>query len=877
MKSYFFSFLFAIVASVGTMFADGTKIGDLYYNLKEDKTAEVTYMLKWDVNNYKGLTTANIPASVTYSGITYSVTSIGGGAFSHCSSLTSVTIPNSVTSIGNNAFYGCGLATPIYNAHVFAYAPKSISGSYAIPKGIKSIAGGAFRDCETLISVTIPNSVTSIGDCAFCACGWLTSVTIPNSVTSIGDYAFTGCGSLTSVTFGNSVTSIGKRVFDGCSSLTSIVWNATNYPDSSDDAAPFYEYYAQDKDFRPQITSFRFGKEVKHIPANLCCGMTNLKSLTIPNSVTSIGTGAFYGCGMATPIYNAHVFAYAPKSISGSYAIPSGIKTIAGGAFAHCENLKSVTIPNSVTSIGDYAFEGCSSLKSITIPNSVTSIGESAFEECSSLTSVTIPNSVTSIGDWAFHYHCSSLPVIDNIRYADSYLVEAVDKTLSAHTIRNGTKWIGALAFSSCYNLTSIDIPNSVTSIGERAFRDCSGLTSVTIPNSVTKIGENAFPQGTKLIFELKYRANLMSNNKTHGAVDIQHKSAINIIATAQPKYGYSFVKWSDGNEENPRRIILTQDTTIYAEFGISRFGSCGEGEKLNWKYDKDTRTLSISGNGQLTENIHFGLEAMKEMETLVIQDGIMSIGDNAFYEAGMLRTVYVPKEAPHLGQNVFPKSASIYMPCDAKTRGYQNPRHGWSSYDVRYEPLTYKVIGKSSDTNAGYVKTPEHICDPLQVTAKSYEGYHFVKWSDGETRNPRQMTSLKCDTTFMAEFEISRSGECGYRNQLHWEYDKGTKTLTISGQGALTENMFFGLEALQEMEQLIIGDGVCVIGLAFRGCSTLKSITNHSLVPQQMLDGAFDSSVYSSAILYLPKKAKGDYKKTDGWKNFKKVKTIKE
>ena len=153
MKQKLFTLLLAVAASVGTMFADGTKIGDLYYNLNAtNKTAEVTYKsyANYRYNEGWNITTANIPASVTYSGTTYSVTSIGEHAFYKCSSLTSVTIPNSVTSIG----------------------------------------GGAFEDCSSLTSVTIPNSVTSIGDEAFLGCISLTSVTIGNSVTSIGELAF---------------------------------------------------------------------------------------------------------------------------------------------------------------------------------------------------------------------------------------------------------------------------------------------------------------------------------------------------------------------------------------------------------------------------------------------------------------------------------------------------------------------------------------------------------------------------------------------------------------------------------------------------------------------------------------------------------------
>ena len=160
-------------------------------------------------------------------------------------------------------------------------------------------------------------------------------------------------------------------------------------------------------------------------------GCSGLTSITIPNSVTSIGSSAFEGCSGLT-----------------SVTIPNSVTSIGSSAFSRLLWPTSITIPNSVTSIGSSAFSGCSGLTSVTIPNSVTSIGDYAFSGCSGLTSVTIPNSVTSIGNYAF-YNCSGL--------------------------------------------TSVTIGNSVTSIGDEAFWGCSGLTSVTIPNSVTSIGGNAF------------------------------------------------------------------------------------------------------------------------------------------------------------------------------------------------------------------------------------------------------------------------------------------------------------------------------------------------------------------------------------------------
>ena len=172
--------------------------------------------------------------------------------------------------------------------------------------------------------------------------------------------------------------------------------------------------------------------------------------------------------------------------------IGSGCKEIGEDAFGLCASLNSVKIGDGCTTIGSSAFSSSTALTSVTIGNSVTSIGSQAFWCCSSLTSVTIGNSVTSIGDWAFE-GCSSLPVENNLRYADTYLVKAIDRTLSTYSIKEGTKWIGDGAFDSCRSLTSITIPNSVTSIGQYAFEGCKTLTSVTIPNSITSIGEGAF------------------------------------------------------------------------------------------------------------------------------------------------------------------------------------------------------------------------------------------------------------------------------------------------------------------------------------------------------------------------------------------------
>ena len=209
---------------------------------------------------------------------------------------------------------------------------------------------------------------------------------------------------------------------------------------------------------------------------------SSLTSITIPNSVTSIGNYAFSVSGLTSitiPESVTYIGGYAFEYCSRltSIEIPNSFTGIVYGMFSNCSRLTSADIPNSVIYIGDYAFEGCTGLTSITIPNGVSTISDHAFERCTGLTTIDIPNSVTDIGKYAFN-GCTGLTSI---------------------TISNGVSTISDHAFLNCTGLTSITIPNSVTSIAYCTFENCTGLTSITIPNSVTSIGSNAFEGCTAL------------------------------------------------------------------------------------------------------------------------------------------------------------------------------------------------------------------------------------------------------------------------------------------------------------------------------------------------------------------------------------------
>ena len=411
MKQKLLTLLMAFIPMV--MMAYDAKENGIYFNVvKNAKVATVTN------SGIEGCYSGDvvIPSTIVFEGVTCNVTSIGDYAFGCCYDLTSVIIPEGVTSIGKGAFNSC-------------YGLMSVT----IPEGVTSIGEDAFGYCYGLTSVTIPSSVTSIGNVAFEGCSSLMSVTIPEGVTSIGDFAFDGTG-LTSVIIPSSVTSIGEGPFEGCSDMTSItVDNDNSAFDSRDNCNAIIE--TTTNTLIQGCSTTVIPNTVTSIGNSAFYGCFNLKNVTIPSSVTNIARGAFSRC-----IYLTSIIVDEGNQIYDSRSDCNAIIETATNILI--KGCNASFIPSSVTSIGIGAFSGCFNLTDVTIPEGVTSIGDYAFEYCPNLSSVTIPSSVSSIGDYAFF---------------DSYLTEV---SCNATTIPS----TGCETFDSNIGSATLIVPDAALS-----------------------------------------------------------------------------------------------------------------------------------------------------------------------------------------------------------------------------------------------------------------------------------------------------------------------------------------------------------------------------------------------------------------------------
>ncbi len=385
----------------------------------------------------------------------------------------------------------------------------------------------------------------------------------------------------------------------------------------------------------------------------------NLRSVKIPNGVTSIGNSAFSYCGRLTNIkipssvtsIGSYAFSGCSSLTSIAFGKNSQLTSIGNQAFRDCSSLTSIEIPSGVTSIGSYAFYKCSSLTSVTFGENsqLASIGSSAFSDCSSLTSIEIPSSVTSIGKYAF-YKCSSLtsitfgknPQLTSIGFEAFYNCS----NLTSIEIPSSVTKIDAYAFYNCSNLTSIEMPSSVISIGRYAFYECSNLTSINIPSGVTSIGDHAF--------------------------DFIYGSRLTIYCEAESKPS----GWSSDWNNNTRPVVWN-----CIEHGETENG-------IKWGYTKDG-VMTIAGySGASTEVV---------IPETINGHSVTTVAGYAFSGCSSLTSIEIPRGVTSIGYYAFYECyLTIY--CEAKSKP-----SGWdSNWNPDKRPVVWNYGGEHGETENG-------------------------------------------------------------------------------------------------------------------------------------------------------------------------------
>lgn len=647
-----------------------------------------------------------------------SVESIGNLSFLDCTGLTSITIHRRIKSIGFNAFYGCSnLTTVNFNADSctsMGYDSDNNSTYYV------------FGDCN-VSTVNIGNHVKMIPNGGFSGCTNLQSITIPDSVESIGNQSFWGCSGLTSITIPRRVKSIGRHAFYNCSNLATVNFNA----DSCTDMGYSGNYSVYSVFGNCNVSTVNMGSHVKMIPDGGFGGCSSLQSITIPDSVESIGILSFI----------------------------------------NCTSLTSITIPRRIKRIGDYAFYGCRNLAIVNFnADSCTYMGydtntyvKRVFANCG-INAINIGNNVKIIPDCAFE----SLRGVRTIIIPDS------------------VEYIGSAAFYYCDSLESLVIGNSVDSIGITAFCGCTGLTSITAKPAVApRTGFNAFynvPDSIPVYISCEsaasYAAHWSNFNNFVGVIDatvsvssidvtmgtasvVTQPTCAEPTATivATPNTGYLFAHWSDGDTANPRMLIVDRDTLLTAYFALVS-------DTITYH---DTTVVHDTIFIHDTTIVHDTTYVDNYVyDTIIVHDTVYV---NIYVHDTMIVNNYIHDTVVinnYIYDTAFVHDTTIvnnYIHDTTIVNNYIHDTVTLTEYVhdtvIVVAPMDYYNLTLASEQPAiGIVVGTGRYSDStvVEIAAIPVQGNHFVQWSDGNTENPRHIL-VREDITLTAIFAADEVG----------------------------------------------------------------------------------------------------------------------
>ena len=569
---------------------------------------------------------------------------------------------------------------------------------------------------------------------------------------------------------------------------------------------------------------------------------TSLTSVTIPNSISSIGKFAFANCTNLASVTNyGNLTSISESAFSGcssleGFTIPGEVTYIGISAFQNCSNLTNIIIPNGVQTIGESAFSGCTSLSTIAIPDSVTSIGDSAFSgclvksasmptnaipyvpqdvletlaitsgesigdkafyNCTSLISITISNSVTSINTTAFsgctNVKYATIPAVAIQRISKSALESIVitnGTSISSNAFKNctnlknvticdGVTSVGSYAFSGCSTLEEIILPNSVTSIGEAAFNGCSSLNNITLPNEMTSIANSTFSGCSKLeSITIPNNATIIGNSAFSGCSSLKSVTVSNKVTS----------------------------------IGESAFNGCSSLESID--LPSSVKSVGVSAFN--------GCVALK---SITLPQGVTTISDSAFYGCIGLTNISIPDSITSIGNDAFYGCTSLTYNEYANAYYLGNATNAYvvlmnakdTSITACEINTKTKAIYQNAFANCTLLTSVTIPKDVVCINSSTFEGCNNIKYASMPAAVISFIPQLALETV-----EITNGTSIGNNA---FKNCTSLKSITLcDGITSIGSSAFSGCSSL---ESIVLPNKVTSIGnSAFYGCVGLTSIS---------------------------------------------------